>query len=121
LTVTNQTRAFINNVSYLDPVLPVLYTALTTGADAFDPRVYGVNTNPFVLKYGEVVEIVLNNLDEGESAFSLLVYLIPQDHTPSTCMAINSSLFIELQTILDFSMATKVDLRQFPLAEIPQL
>jgi len=39
---------------------------LSTGADAFDPRVYGVDTNPFVLKYGDVVEIVLNNLDEGK-------------------------------------------------------
>jgi iron transport multicopper oxidase len=42
-----------------------MYTALTTGRDAEDARVYGVNSNAHVVKQGEVVELVINNFDGG--------------------------------------------------------
>lgn len=45
--------------------MPSLFTALTTGASATNPLVYGVNANAYVLKKGEVVEIVINNFDDG--------------------------------------------------------
>jgi len=57
--------AFFNDITYVRPVVPSLYTALTTGDLAADPTVYGVNVNPFVLGYNEVVEIVVNNHDTG--------------------------------------------------------
>jgi len=47
-----------------------LYTALSAGTLATDPTVYGTNTNPHVLKQGDVVEIVLNNNDPGVSDFN---------------------------------------------------
>lgn len=55
-------RAAINGVTYLNQKVPSLYTALTVGSQyASNPAVYGVNSNPIVLKKDEVVEIVLNN------------------------------------------------------------
>ncbi|KAK5018444.1 hypothetical protein LTR16_002153 [Cryomyces antarcticus] len=58
-------RARINGVSYIPQKVPALYTALTTGSDATNPKVYGTNGNAFVVQPGEVVEIVLNNHDGG--------------------------------------------------------
>lgn len=61
-TLIPRTRATINGVTYLTPKVPSLYTALTVGPEyASNPLVYGVNTNPIILKKDEVVEIVLNN------------------------------------------------------------
>lgn len=53
------------------PKVPTLYSALTTGNAAINPVVYGKDTNPFVLKKGETVDIVLNNHDTGKHPFHL--------------------------------------------------
>lgn len=45
--------------------MPSLYTALTTGSDAEDPLVYGVNANAKVVKQGDLVEVVINNFDRS--------------------------------------------------------
>ncbi|KAK4964486.1 hypothetical protein LTR66_012268 [Elasticomyces elasticus] len=63
--------AFFNNVTYVTPKVPTVYTALTTGASASDVAVYGGNTNAFVLEKDQVVEIVLNNNDPGKHPFHL--------------------------------------------------
>ncbi|RDA85353.1 hypothetical protein CP532_1260 [Ophiocordyceps camponoti-leonardi (nom. inval.)] len=63
--------AFFNDVTYTAPKVPSLYTALTTGELASDPTVYGQYTQPFVLKKGEVVQVVVNNLDPGRHPFHL--------------------------------------------------
>ncbi|KAH6620689.1 multicopper like protein [Chaetomium sp. MPI-SDFR-AT-0129] len=63
--------AFFNNITYVAPKVPTLYTALTAGEYATDPTVYGTNTHPFVLAQDQVVEIVLNNLDPGKHPFHL--------------------------------------------------
>jgi len=63
--------AFINDETYVGPKVPTLYSALTTGANATDAAIYGVNTNPFVLEYNEIIEIVLNNLDSGKHPWHL--------------------------------------------------
>ncbi len=63
--------AFFNDVTYVRPKVPTLFTALTAGELANDPRVYGVNANAFVLKKNDVVEIVLNSLDPGKHPFHL--------------------------------------------------
>ncbi|KAI5780218.1 Cupredoxin [Peziza echinospora] len=63
--------AFFNDITYVRPKVPSLYTALTTGLDAENPIVYGVNANAFVLKHLEVVEIIVNNMDPGKHPFHL--------------------------------------------------
>ncbi|KID75830.1 Cupredoxin, partial [Metarhizium brunneum ARSEF 3297] len=63
--------AFFNNITYALPKVPTLYTALSAGEMANDPRVYGEYTHPFVLKKNEIVQIVVNNLDSGRHPFHL--------------------------------------------------
>ncbi|KAF2194873.1 multicopper oxidase [Zopfia rhizophila CBS 207.26] len=63
--------AFFNDVTYMPPKVPTLYTTLSTGPNATDPTIYGSNTNQFVLEANEVVEIVLNNDDPGKHPFHL--------------------------------------------------
>jgi len=75
----------MNNVTYVQQKVPSLYTALTTGRDAGNPLVYGVNSNPYVIDYNSVVEIRLNNLDGGGHPFHLhghqfQVVARPNDH-----------------------------------------
>ncbi|KAJ5958183.1 Multicopper oxidase type 2 [Penicillium vulpinum] len=54
-------RFTVNGKTYIAPEVPSLYTANTVGPEfSSDPAVYG-QVNPFVVKYGEVVEIVINN------------------------------------------------------------
>ncbi|KAI2633347.1 multicopper oxidase [Xylaria nigripes] len=64
-TINNQTRATLNDVTNIAQLVPTLYTALTTGQDASNPAVYGVNAIPIILEYGQVVEIIVNNFDTG--------------------------------------------------------
>ncbi|KAG8405236.1 hypothetical protein J3458_021901 [Metarhizium acridum] len=63
--------AFFNNITYAFPKVPTLYTALSAGEMANDPRVYGEYTHSFVLKKNEIVQIVVNNLDTGRHPFHL--------------------------------------------------
>lgn len=54
-------RFTVNNKTYIPQEVPTLYTANTVGKDfASNPKVYG-QVNPFVVKHGEVVEVVINN------------------------------------------------------------
>ena len=63
--------AFFNDITYVRPKVPTLYTALTTGETSTNAAVYGANTNTFVLRRNEVIEIVLNNRDRGKHPFHL--------------------------------------------------
>ncbi|KAF2641981.1 iron transport multicopper oxidase FET3 precursor [Massarina eburnea CBS 473.64] len=63
--------AFFNDVTWIAPKVPTLYTVLSTGANATNPLIYGSNTNQFVLQANEVVEIILNNDDPGKHPFHL--------------------------------------------------
>ncbi|WYZ37375.1 hypothetical protein EsH8_II_000881 [Colletotrichum jinshuiense] len=63
--------AFFNNITYKPPKVPTLYTVLSAGDAATDPRVYGTYTHSFVLERDEVVQIVVNNLDPGRHPFHL--------------------------------------------------
>jgi iron transport multicopper oxidase len=58
-------RASFNNITYIAAKVPTLYTALSAGKDALNPLVYGTHTNPFVINKGDLVEIIINNLDTG--------------------------------------------------------
>ena len=63
--------AFFNNITYTTPRVPTLLSVLSAGDDASNELVYGTNTNSFVLQSGDVVDIVLNNLDTGKHPFHL--------------------------------------------------
>lgn len=63
--------AFFNNITYVAPNVPSLFTALSAGENSTNPLIYGSNTNTFVLDKDDVVEIVLNNLDTGKHPFHL--------------------------------------------------
>jgi iron transport multicopper oxidase len=63
-------RFVFNDTTYLQQKVPSLYTALTVGNDSMDPEVYG-QVNPFVLKYGDVVEVIVNDYHENLHPFHL--------------------------------------------------
>ncbi|KAL7937529.1 Cupredoxin [Trichoderma chlorosporum] len=63
--------AFFNNITYTKPKVPSLYTVMSAGDLADNAAVYGEYTHPFVLKKGEIVQIVVNNLDSGRHPFHL--------------------------------------------------
>jgi hypothetical protein len=63
--------AFFNNITYVGPKVPTLYTALNAGELATNPAVYGDYTHPFVLEKDQIVQVVVNNLDTGKHPFHL--------------------------------------------------
>lgn len=59
-------------MTYVAPKVPSLYTALTVGKEhTADTRPYGTYTQPHILKHNEVIEIILNNEDDGKHPFHL--------------------------------------------------
>jgi iron transport multicopper oxidase len=64
----------LGNDTYLHPKVPTLYTALTTGSDAWNPAVYGPAANPYLLKEGEVVQIIVENHDNIDHPMHLHGY-----------------------------------------------
>lgn len=56
--------AFFNNVTYVSPKVPTLYSVMSTGEDAANAAVYGEFSHPFVLDHQQIVEIVVNNHGE---------------------------------------------------------
>ncbi len=63
--------AFFNDVTFIRPKVPTLYTVLSSGPAATNPEIYGANTGTFMLKKDDVVEIILNNADPGRHPFHL--------------------------------------------------
>ncbi|KAF6843969.1 multicopper oxidase [Colletotrichum musicola] len=63
--------AFFNDITYTAPKVPTLYTVLSAGDAATNPKVYGTYTHTFVLERDEVVQIIVNNLDPGRHPFHL--------------------------------------------------
>ncbi|KAK5703725.1 hypothetical protein LTR97_002738 [Elasticomyces elasticus] len=63
--------AFFNGITYTRPVVPTLYSALTTGESAGNVSVYGDYTNSYVVEKDQIVDIVLNNADSGKHPFHL--------------------------------------------------
>ncbi|KAI6249163.1 Iron transport multicopper oxidase fetC [Erysiphe necator] len=63
--------AFFNNITYVPPKVPTLYSVMSTGNLSQDPRVYGEFSHSFVIDRMKTIEIVLNNLDTGKHPFHL--------------------------------------------------
>lgn len=53
------TRTPLNADPWVPPKVPTLYTAVTTGS--MDPATYGPGVNPWIVKWGEVVQIHMHN------------------------------------------------------------
>ncbi|KAK4201637.1 putative iron transport multicopper oxidase FET3 [Triangularia verruculosa] len=68
--VNGYPRACFNNLTYIDQKVPALYSAATTGEDNTNPVVYG-QINPFIVNFGDVVQIVVNNQDAATHPFHL--------------------------------------------------
>lgn len=60
--ISGISRFIINNETYLPQKVPTLYSAISTGNYSSDPTTYG-QVNPLVVEYGEIVEVVINNLN----------------------------------------------------------
>ncbi|KAJ2691481.1 ferroxidase fet3 [Coemansia sp. RSA 1285] len=60
-----------NNITYVAPRVPVMMTALTTGADALNATVYGPQTNARVVQHMQDVQLIVNNYDAGTHPFHL--------------------------------------------------
>lgn len=59
--------AFFNNYTYVGPKVPTLLTALSAPEDLIkNSRIYGSNTNSFILNKDDIVEIVINNEDDNK-------------------------------------------------------
>ncbi|KAJ2778057.1 ferroxidase fet3 [Coemansia javaensis] len=52
-----------NLITYRAPLVPAIFSALTTGDMAINPATYGPQTNSHVLRHNEVVELLLWNAD----------------------------------------------------------
>ena len=69
--ISGISRYILNNETYLTPEVPSLYSAITLPLnDTTNPSVYG-HASPFILKYNEVVEIVVNDYHENLHPFHL--------------------------------------------------
>ena len=68
--LTIRSAAF-NGISWVEPKVPTLFSALSLGGNATNPMVYGDNTHALILNGGEVVEIILNNNDPGKHPIHL--------------------------------------------------
>ncbi|KAK2007547.1 multicopper oxidase [Colletotrichum eremochloae] len=64
------TRACVNGSPYVNQKVPTLYTAATTGENNMNPLVYGA-IHPFIVQYGDIVDIVVNNRDPAIHPFHL--------------------------------------------------
>ncbi|KAK9723370.1 ferroxidase fet3 [Basidiobolus ranarum] len=64
-------RGMFNNVTYLFPSVPSIFTAYSMGAMASDPRVYGKHTNTYVIEHNQMIELVINNWDADAHPFHL--------------------------------------------------
>ncbi|KAJ1727898.1 ferroxidase fet3 [Coemansia biformis] len=64
-------RHSFNNYTYVTPRVPTLLTALSVGKDANKSLVYGHQTNAYVLRHMEVVEVTINNHDYYSHPFHI--------------------------------------------------
>jgi iron transport multicopper oxidase len=62
----------LNGNAYVNPLVPTLYTALSAPAEYLnDTTIYGTGVNPYLLPYGAIVEIQVDNHDDRAHPFHL--------------------------------------------------
>ncbi|PIA18152.1 hypothetical protein COEREDRAFT_80075 [Coemansia reversa NRRL 1564] len=62
-TTEGSPRESFNLITYAAPLVPAILSALTTGDMALNPITYGPQTNSHVLKFNEIIELLLWNAD----------------------------------------------------------
>lgn len=66
----------INDIPYLPPLVPTLHTLLTIEKQYLNNTlVYGPQSQTFINELDKVVEIVLNNLDDGPHPCKLYLFI----------------------------------------------
>jgi len=69
--ISGISRFVMNNLSYIGADVPSLYTALSMPGDlSADSTIYG-DTDPFIFKHNEIIELVINNLNTNLHPFHL--------------------------------------------------
>jgi len=68
--VNNLPRACFNNQPYIMQEVPTLFSVSSTGTDNTNPAIYG-DVNPFIFNYGDVIQVVVNNLDAAIHPFHM--------------------------------------------------
>ncbi|KAF9162527.1 ferroxidase fet3 [Actinomortierella ambigua] len=64
-------RPTFNNITYVKPKVPSLYTALSMGNLSSNAVVYGKHTLPMIIKHNTWTEVILNNNDAADHPFHL--------------------------------------------------
>lgn len=66
MATDNTNRGFINNVTWIPPKVPTIMTVESVQPDLlYNPQIYGQQTNVQILKYMEVIDLVVKNSDSG--------------------------------------------------------
>ncbi|MCJ1290772.1 hypothetical protein MMC34_002314 [Xylographa carneopallida] len=127
--------AVMNNSTYVSPLVPTLFTALTAPPNlATNPRIYGPHTNPAVLPANATVEIRLNNLDGGAHPFHLHGHPVqvvarsapnvfaetPAIEAFAPSPNANASLAALLPPAVDYSATRKVPMRR-DTVQVPEM
>lgn len=71
VTTDGMNRGMFNELPYLSPLVPSVNTMFSMGADAMNVDVYGPQSQAFILKHLDMIEVVLNNLDGNAHPFHL--------------------------------------------------
>jgi iron transport multicopper oxidase len=66
---TDICRTYFNGITYIHQKVPSLFTAFSA-PDPANPAIYGA-VNPFVVNKGDIVQIVVNNIDGAIHPFHL--------------------------------------------------
>lgn len=64
ITTDGLNRGMVNRIPFIKPLTPMLFSELTMGGLANDHRIYGPQSNAYITKHLEFVELVVNNYDE---------------------------------------------------------
>jgi iron transport multicopper oxidase len=74
VTTDGINRGMFNELPYLSPKVPSLFTLLSEGNHSLSEQVYGPQTQAKILKHLDNIEIVLNNLDSGAHPCKCLLF-----------------------------------------------
>lgn len=68
----------INGIPYLSPLVPSLNTLMTIEESLVNnTKVYGPQSQTIIAELNQVLEIVINNLDDGPHPCKFLISLVP--------------------------------------------
>ncbi|BGP10757.1 ferroxidase fet3 [Rhodotorula toruloides] len=63
--------SMLNNITYVNPKTPSLFTMMTMGNDSLNPNVYGPQTAQHLLNHGDVLDLMVINFDANAHPFHL--------------------------------------------------